>query len=78
MVYHLKTEPDMADKTQHKFKRGDIEPICFLFKTLTAAERRYWPRELEVACLVWAVGKLRHMINESKCSRPSRTQQHKH
>jgi hypothetical protein len=41
----------------------------FLSRTLTPAETRYWPTELEVAGVVWAVSKLRHLINSS--SRPT-------
>ncbi|KXG45644.1 uncharacterized protein PGRI_034110 [Penicillium griseofulvum] len=30
------------------------------------AERNYWPTELEVACLVWAVRKTRHLIEDCR------------
>ena len=39
-----------------------MEPILFLSKLLTTAERRYWPTELEVACLVWTIKRIRHMV----------------
>ena len=29
-----------------------VEPIIFLSRLLSAAEQKYWPTELEVACLV--------------------------
>jgi len=46
--------------------RTKVEPILFLSKTLTPAERRYWPTELEVACLVWTVKRIRWMIEASE------------
>lgn len=42
-----------------------VEPIMFLSRLLTSAEEKYWPTELEVACLVWAVRKVRHMVEGS-------------
>ena len=46
--------------------RKKIRPIMFLSRLLTTAERNYWPTELEVACLVWTVRKIRHLIESSK------------
>ena len=40
--------------------------VMFLSRLLTDAERNYWPTELEVAGLVWAVRKIRHLIESSK------------
>jgi hypothetical protein len=34
----------------------------FLSRLLSAAEKKHWPTELEVSCLVWVVRKIRHMI----------------
>ena len=48
------------------FSRNDVQPIMFLSKILNAAERNYWPTELEVAGLVWVVRKTRHLINSSR------------
>ncbi|OQD67322.1 hypothetical protein PENDEC_c039G03438 [Penicillium decumbens] len=39
-----------------------VEPILFLSRLLTPAEKSYWPTELEVSCIVWAIRKARHMI----------------
>ncbi|KAM4067500.1 reverse transcriptase (RNA-dependent DNA polymerase) [Hirsutella rhossiliensis] len=42
-----------------------MQPIAFLSRTLTNAERSYGPSELEVACLVWAIKKMRTMVQSS-------------
>ena len=34
----------------------------FLSKILSSAEAEYWPTELEVACLIWIMRKIRHMV----------------
>jgi len=59
-VYHVKGDPDGDD-----YLKSDIEPILFLSKTLNDAELRYWPTELEIACLVWTIRKIRHLIDNS-------------
>jgi hypothetical protein len=66
MAFHV-----IGDHTNDKevHKQSKIHPIMFLSWTLTPAETRYWPTELEVAGVVWAVSKLRHLINSS--SRPT-------
>lgn len=58
MIYHSKS---------HKLPPipASVEPILFLSRMLTSAETRYWPTGLEVACLVWMVKKIRHMIEAS-------------
>lgn len=38
----------------------------FLSRLLTPAEKNYWPTELELACVVWTIKKVRHMIQSSK------------
>ena len=40
----------------------DFDPIMFLNRLLTPAERNYWPTELETAGLVWTVKKVWHLI----------------
>jgi hypothetical protein len=64
MVYHLRDgyhwEPgSVIPSTQ-------VQPVMFLSRCLTRAELRYGPSEQEVACLVWAVKKLRTMIHSSR------------
>ncbi|KAJ5185456.1 hypothetical protein N7472_010296 [Penicillium cf. griseofulvum] len=44
--------------------RTAVKPILFLSRLLSPAEKNYWPTELEVACLVWAVRKTRHLIED--------------
>jgi hypothetical protein len=39
-------------------ENGKENPILFLSKTLSPAEKRYWPTELETAALIWALQKL--------------------
>ncbi|KAF5971878.1 TY3B-TY3B protein [Fusarium bulbicola] len=41
-------------------------PICFISKTLTAAETRYGPTELEMAALVWAMKRLKAHVASSE------------
>jgi hypothetical protein len=38
----------------------------FLRKMLSVAERNYWPTELEVACLVWTIRRIRHLVDASE------------
>lgn len=45
---------------------GNVQPIMFLSRLLTQAEKNYWPTELETAGLVWTVKKVRHLIESSK------------
>lgn len=42
-----------------------VKPVMFLSRALQKAEMRYGPSEQEVACLVWAVRKLRTTIHSS-------------
>lgn len=45
-----------------------VQPIFFLSRLLTSAERNYWPTELEIAGFVWVVKKVKHIIESSKSS----------
>jgi hypothetical protein len=40
--------------------------VLYLSKALNTAEQKYWPTELEVACLVWLVRKLRMVIGSNR------------
>lgn len=51
-----------------EFPRHKVEPILFLSKLLTPAERNYWPTEMETAGLVWVVRKTRHLIESASRS----------
>jgi hypothetical protein len=41
--------------------KDDIQPIMFLSRLLTPAEKNYWPTELETAGLIWVIKKVRHL-----------------
>ncbi len=60
-VYHS-TEPLGPDPPKQKSQQS----ILFLSRLLTDTETRYWPTELEIAGIVWAVKKIRHMIEASE------------
>ena len=45
--------------------RSATETILFLSRELSAAERNYWPTELEIAGFVWTIKKIRHMVESS-------------
>lgn len=42
-----------------------MQPILFLSRLLTAAEKNYWPTKLEIAGFVWVIKKLRHLAKLS-------------
>jgi len=56
-IAHIKGDPITTTPI-----RTDVQPIMFLSKTLLGAESRYWPTELEVACLVWIIRRIRWMV----------------
>lgn len=53
-------------KDPQKPTRTSLRPIIFLSKCLTSSERNYWPTDLELAGLVWAVKHLRIYIEQAK------------
>ena len=61
VVYHA---PEHHDHLQPPTP-SSVTPVMFLSKLLNDAETRYWPTELEVAALVWAIRKTRHLIESS-------------
>ena len=54
VVYHVRRDYTHEDLTKPP-PRATIEPVLFLSRRLTAAERNYWPTELEVSCMVWVI-----------------------
>lgn len=60
MVFHCRGNWD----GQH-IPIESIEPVMFLSKVLTKAEKRYYATELEVACLVWVCRSLRIRFQSS-------------
>lgn len=63
-VYMVKGDPDpiIKDGQAVHFPQQDVQVIMFLSKALTPAERNYWPTELEVGAMVWAMRKIRHFV----------------
>jgi hypothetical protein len=59
MVYHLKG--DVWDQNTPPL-RTQVQPVAFLSKATSPAESRYEATELEVACLVWTMRKMRHLV----------------
>ena len=43
-----------------------MQPILFLSRLLTLAERNYWPTELEIAGFVWVIRKVQHIVELSR------------
>lgn len=62
VVFHSSTPHD--DFTRPP-PAASVEPIMFLSRRLTLAERNYWPTELEVSCLVWVTKKIRHLVEST-------------
>lgn len=46
--------------------RFSLQPILFLSRLLTLAEKNYWPIELEIAGFVWVIRKIRHVVESSR------------
>ena len=59
MVYHL--EGNTWNESIPP-PRTRIQPVAFLSKATSSAESRYEATELEVACLVWTLRKMRHLV----------------
>ncbi|KAL1981340.1 hypothetical protein VTN96DRAFT_2781 [Rasamsonia emersonii] len=66
VVYHVKKEYDHAELKKPP-PRAMMEPIMFFSRTLTPAERHYWPTELEVSSLIWVLRKIRHLVEAAPC-----------
>lgn len=64
MVFH--TTSDEVVPEGRWPSASTIQPVLFLSRLLTPAERNYWPTELEIAGFVWVVKKVRHIIKSSK------------
>jgi hypothetical protein len=65
MIFHTK-EGYVVPRDKSKIAQTAVQPIMFLSKLLSPAEKNYHPTELEVACLVYTCRKLRVMIQSSK------------
>ena len=53
-------------KAKHWPSRNDVEPILFLSRLLTPAEKNYGALELEFAGFVWVLKKTRHLVESSR------------
>lgn len=62
VAYHVKGDP----RDTAAIKAGTIQPICFLSKVLSSAEKNYWPTELELACLVWGIRRLSPIVRSAQ------------
>ena len=47
------------------YSKMRLRPILFMSQTLTSAETRYWPPELQMSGLVWAVKRLSTYIEQT-------------
>ncbi|KAJ5110022.1 hypothetical protein N7532_002667 [Penicillium argentinense] len=68
MVYH--TTPGYSHDPQKPPASTAIQPVLFLSRCLSRAESNYWPTELEVACLVWVLRKVRHLVQAAPVDLP--------
>ena len=62
VVFYVKKDADTDIPVGKWPIRSQIEPIIFLLRLLTTAERNYWPTELEVAGFVWVIKKTRYLV----------------
>ncbi len=63
VIFHVKEGIKLEGKWPAK---AAVEPIMFLSRLLTPAEKNYWPTELEIAGFVWVIKKVRHMVESSR------------
>ena len=68
VLFHAKGDnnKELVVKKRQWPSRYDMEPILFLSRLLTSAERNYGAPELEFAGFVWVLKKVRHLMESSK------------
>ncbi|VTT76585.1 unnamed protein product [Fusarium fujikuroi] len=66
VLYHVKDGYIWKEGTQ--IPSNVVMPICFISRTLSGAETRYGPTELEMAALVWAMKRLKAHVGSSEGS----------
>ena len=70
--YNQGCEKDSRQTTENthvghlRSRTSEVEPIMLLSRSLTDAETRYWPTELEAAGLVWVIKKVRHFVEAAE------------
>ncbi|OQE16225.1 hypothetical protein PENFLA_c028G08870 [Penicillium flavigenum] len=64
VIYHIKRS--YAHDLAKSPPANVVEPIMFLTRLRTPAERNYWATEFEVSCIIWILRKVRHMIEGAK------------
>ena len=62
MLYHL-DGPDWEERTPPP--QDKVRPVLYLSRSTSPIEKRYYAGELEVACLVWTIRKVRHLIDNA-------------
>ncbi|KAJ5203188.1 hypothetical protein N7449_005267 [Penicillium cf. viridicatum] len=70
MIFHIKKDWERKDHKKPP-PANAVEPIIFLSRLLSPAEQNYWPTELEVACLVWVLQKIRHLLLAVPTDKPA-------
>ena len=53
------------DEDDVPLKKTSLRPILFLSRPLSQTEKGYWPTDMELSCLVWAVHKLKMYIEQT-------------
>lgn len=68
MAYMVEGDPDpVMDGTKAMlFPKSRVQPVLFLSRGLSAAEKNYWPTELEVSGIVWTIKKIHHLVHASQ------------
>lgn len=64
VVFH--TSPNKEFPERNWFSRSSLQPILFLSRFLTLAERNYWPTKLEITGFIWVIRKVRHVVESSR------------
>ena len=64
MIYYVKLEyiKFMGKDFKKRFLRFVVQFIMYLSWMLTEAEIRYWFIEMEVACIMWTLRKIRYLV----------------
>ena len=63
IIYYVKGDLNPLKATD--IQKSDVQLIMFLSKLLFTAESHYWPIKLKMAGLVWAIKKLRHLVDST-------------